>query len=155
MNTVGLAIEVPVTCYPTRSQAAAMLDVAASTLTRRKDLGSIRSGGREHVSALRVLELNAEYRKRVVNEVAQELFDFALEHNPQYAAQIEEEIEAFFETRTARPAMPREEFLASLKPALSDEQYELVSTLYDRIHVRFAQGHAPTAMVAEPVHKDH
>ncbi len=141
----AVVVQVPVTCYPTRAQAATMLGVAASTITRRADLGAVRSGGREHVPAGRVLQLNALYRKRITSELAQELLDFARAHNSDHAALVEAELEEFFEAHQTGAAQPREQLFSALASMLTSEQLETVRDLYEHAH-----GATATAMVAQP-----
>ena len=144
MNT-AVAVEVPVTCYPTRAQTAVMLGVAASTITRRSDLRSVRSGGREHVPARRVLELNAEYRKRITTELAHELLEHARAHSGAHAHLVEAELEEFFAAQRPDDALPREQFLKALASMLTEEQLQAARELYEQAH-----GPRPTSMVAQP-----
>lgn len=64
--------------YPTMSQAARLLGVAASTLSRRADLAVEARGDRDLVLLpAEVLRLARVYRKRSINEVAADLIDLA------------------------------------------------------------------------------
>jgi hypothetical protein len=85
--------------YPNISAAAGMLGVSAATLSRRKDLRKLPRGERDLVIApADVLRMAAIYRKRSLNEVAQQLLDHA-ERSAPNANMIEAEIEQFFEDR--------------------------------------------------------
>jgi hypothetical protein len=86
-----------------------MLGVAASTLTRRNDLSSERRGERDRVLApAEVLRLGAIYRKRSLDEVAQDLIEHARGVSPQDGTRIEVEIEALFEARLGSEQVHKE-----------------------------------------------
>jgi hypothetical protein len=86
--------------YPNISAAAAMLEVSVATLSRREDLARLPRGDRDIALAPReVLRLAGIYRKRSLNEVAQDLLDHAEQTAPQERASVEAEVERFFEDR--------------------------------------------------------
>jgi len=87
--------------YPNIKAAADILGVSASTLSRRQDLVSEHRGERD--VALRpaeVLRLAAIYRKRSLNDVAQDLLEHAHAVGAEEHVRVEEEIEAFFDANT-------------------------------------------------------
>jgi hypothetical protein len=87
--------------YPNIRAAAGMLGVAASTLSRRTDVQSHARGERDRVLlAEEVLRLASIFRKRSINDVAQDLIDHAQRQAPDEAATVEEEIEQYFEDAT-------------------------------------------------------
>lgn len=89
--------------YPNLSEAAAILDVSTSTLSRRKDLSTSRRGDRDRVlSAAEVLRLATIYRKRALNDVAQDLLDLGAAGGVGERRDLELEVEAFFEDRELR-----------------------------------------------------
>jgi hypothetical protein len=89
--------------YPNLSEAAAILDVSTSTLSRRKDLNTSRRGDRDRVlSAAEVLRLATIYRKRALNDVAQDLLDRGAAEGVDERRDLEAEVEAFFEDREVR-----------------------------------------------------
>lgn len=85
--------------YPTMSQAAKMLGVAPSTLSRRPDVVTHARGDRDTVLLpAEVLRLGRIYRKRSINEVAADLVDHAAQHGER----IEDEVDEFFEAEVQR-----------------------------------------------------
>jgi hypothetical protein len=88
--------------YPNIKAAARILGVSASTLSRRQDLASEHRGERDVVlRPAEVLRLATIYRKRSLNDVAQDLLEQARVAGPEEGRRAEEEIEAFFEARVA------------------------------------------------------
>ena len=112
--------------YPNIRAAAKIIDVSASTLSRRADLVAERRGERDRVlPATEVLRLAAVYRKRSLNDVAQDLINHAAETSPEEAARVEEEVEAFFEDRVISEDR-RDEFLALARRLLPASLYKQV-----------------------------
>jgi len=110
--------------HPNIRAAAEMLGVSASTLSRRQDLASERRGERDIVLApAEVLRLGGIYRKRSLNDVAQDLLEHASAVGAEEQRRVEEEIEAFFEASTI--SAQRDELLRLarrlLPPALSEQ----------------------------------
>ncbi len=124
-------LDIPLTVYPTLTAAARLLDVSASTLSRRSDLECERMGERDkRVSAVEVMRLAAVYRKRALGEVAADLIAGAQERSPAYAELVQEEIERFFEDRSSSRTVPRG-FLAEARRALPPDLYEQVRLVYE------------------------
>ena len=70
-----------VRAWPSLSRAARALGVDKSTLSRRDDLHGERVGQQEiRLSPATVMRLAREYRRRVVDEVAFDLVEYAHEH---------------------------------------------------------------------------
>lgn len=96
--------------YPNTTEAAKMLGVSPSTISRRQDLAGERRGERDFVLApAEVLRLGAIYRKRSLNDVAQALLERAEPAAPSERAAIEKEVEQYFAEHTV--ASEREELL--------------------------------------------
>jgi hypothetical protein len=109
-----------------------MLDVAASTLSRRADLAREARGERDVVlSPSEVLRLGAIYRRRSLNDLAQDLIDHAEAVGVDEKLRVEAEIEAFFEHDTL--AAEREELLRLARRRLPSE-------LIEQIEASFARG---------------
>jgi DNA-binding transcriptional regulator YdaS (Cro superfamily) len=90
--------------YPNISAAAVMLGVSPATLSRRKDVHRLPRGERDVVIApAEVLRLATIYRKRSLNDVAQQLLDHARQSASEDANTIERDIEQFFEDRGPTP----------------------------------------------------
>ena len=111
--------------FPNIRKAAEILGGSASTLSRRHDLATERRG--EHDMALppaEVLRLGAIYRKRSLNDVAQDLLELANAAGADEQRRVEEEIEAYFEANTV--AAQREELLRLARRLLPVELCEQV-----------------------------
>jgi hypothetical protein len=127
---MATTLTTPLTIYPTMSQAAALLGVSASTLSRRQDLACERMGERDkRVPVAEVLRLAAIYRKRSINEVAADLLRHVRERDPSHIEQVEEEIERFF-VQLAAPAASADRFLSEAKRALPEKLYLEVERVY-------------------------
>ena len=109
--------------HPNIRSAAEMLDVAASTLSRRADLAREQRGERDVVlSPGEVLRLGAIYRRRSLNDVAQDLIDHAESVGAEEKRRVEEQVEAFFEQNNV--AAEREELLHLARRRLPPELVE-------------------------------
>lgn len=119
--------------YPNLTAAAKLLDVSASTLSRRKDLASEPRGERDIVVPVtEVLRLASIYRQRSLNDVAQDLIDHAAKTSRDAAARVEMEIEAFFENRAISDKR-REDFLVLARQFLPEPLYnEVEATVSDQ-----------------------
>jgi len=112
--------------YPNISATARILSVATSTLSRREDLQAERRGERDRVlSPGEALRLAAIYRKRSLNDVAQDLIEHARLISPEDGSKVEEEVEAFFEERVGSTEA-REEVLERARELLPPEEFEKV-----------------------------
>jgi hypothetical protein len=123
-------LDISLLAYPTLTEAAHLLGVSASTLSRRDDLVVERMGERDkRIPAGEVMRLAVVYRKRSLGEVAADLIARAWESSPQYAEYVQEEVERFFEQREP-PVLLDGAFLAEAKRALPGELYEQVRRVY-------------------------
>jgi hypothetical protein len=112
--------------YPNLSEAAKILEVSTSTLSRREDLKPRQRGERDQVlSAGEVLRLAAIYRRRALNDVAQDLLDRAAEASDEERRSMEEEVERFFEERELRTE-DLESFVETARRVLPQRLYEEV-----------------------------
>lgn len=117
--------------YPNIRAAAEILRVSASTLSRRSDVASERRGERDLVlGPAEVLRLAAIYRKRSLNDVAQDLLEHAGAAGPEEQRRVEEEIEAFFEANTI--SAQRDEFLRLARRILPPELCEQIEASLGR-----------------------
>lgn len=111
--------------FPNIRKAAEILGVSASTLSRRHDLATERRGERDMaLPPAEVLRLGAIYRKRSLNDVAQDLLELANAAGADEQRRVEEEIEAYFEANTV--AAQREELLRLARRLLPVELCEQV-----------------------------
>jgi len=131
--------------YPNIRTAAAIIGVSPSTLSRREDMVAERRGERDRVlPTTEVLRFAAIFRKRSLNDVAQDLIDHAERTSAEEAARVEEEVEAFFEGRTISDER-RDEFLALARRLLPASLYEDVQAIVSE------QGAAlPDALIGYP-----
>lgn len=130
-------LDISLLAYPTLTEAARLLGVSASTLSRRDDLVCERMGERDkRISAAEVMRLATIYRKRSLGEVAVGLIGRVRERSPQDTEQVQEEVERFFE-QSESTAVSEGEFLAEAKRALPAELYEQVRRVY-RVSVKGA-----------------
>lgn len=132
--------------FPNIRAAAGMLGVAASTLSRRADVHVQARGERDRVLlASEVLRLASIFRRRSINDVAQDLLDYAGKHAPQDAGSVAEEIEQYFEDAALNESA-REQFLTlahrMLSPALC-ERIEAELETSDSAPPDVIQGYLP------------
>ena len=140
---MATTLDTPLIAYPTLSQAANLLGVSPSTLSRRQDVALESMGERDkRVPVAEVLRLAAIFRRRAINEVAADLIDYARERAPTQASSVEGDVEHFFEQLEA-PTVRERDFLAEAKRALPRELYREVERAY-----RDGAGRRPTSIVA-------
>jgi len=131
MSATIQTLDIPLLAYPTLSEAARLLGVSASTLSRREDLICERMGERDkRITASEVMRLAAIYRKRSVGEVAADLIVCARNNSPAFVEYVQDEIERFFEERTSSSVTSASAFLAEAKRALPADLYEQVRLVY-------------------------
>lgn len=111
--------------HPNLRTAAEIIGVSASTVSRREDLARLRRGERDVVIPPReVLRLAAIYRKRSLNDVAQDLVEHAAAVGPEEERAVEEDVERFFEENTT--AAEREQLLRLAQRLLAPDLFEQV-----------------------------
>jgi hypothetical protein len=81
--------------WPGMREVARMLGVSASTLSRRKDLEWVGAGQWMRLRPQKVMQLAQEYKKRVLNEVAADLIDYAHGHAPEHEREVTQEVDVF------------------------------------------------------------
>jgi hypothetical protein len=120
-----LAAVVPT--YPSQREAASMLHISASVLSRFDQVESVQVGGRgKHYSPAAVLAAGTFFKKRSLNEIAAELMDYARQHGSEEAiALAKSEIDGFFVNRTADP-VDRDLFLKQARRSLPGPLYREV-----------------------------
>lgn len=117
--------------HPNIRKAAEMLDVAASTLSRRADLAREQRGERDLVLAPgEVLRLGAIYRRRSLNDIAQDLIDYAETVGVDDKLRVEAEVERFFEADTL--VAEREELLRLARRRLPVALVEQIEASFAR-----------------------
>jgi hypothetical protein len=136
-------LDISLLAYPTLTEAARLLGVNASTLSRRDDLVVERMGERDkRVPAGELMRLAFVYRKRSLGEVAADLIAHARESSPQHAEHVQEEVERFFEQKEPL-VLSDGAFLAEAERALPAELYKQVRRVYQA-----SEGTRPPALVS-------
>lgn len=136
-------LDISLLAYPTLTEAARLLGVSASTLSRRDDLVVERMGERDkRVPIGEVMRLAVVYRKRSLGEVAAGLIGRARESSPQYAEHVQEEVERFFEQKEPL-VLSDGAFLAEAERVLPSDLYEQVRRVYQA-----SEGTRPPALVS-------
>jgi hypothetical protein len=118
--------------YPTLRQAAAMLGVTVSSLSRRRDLEAERVGRERRLAPVKVMDLAAYYRRRSEYEVAGSLLDYAIKHAPAVAEDVERELDDYLQATGERDApLEADAFLATAERHLPAELYGAVVDAYN------------------------
>jgi hypothetical protein len=116
--------------YPTLRQAARMIGVHASSLSRR-ELPVEHAGREARLPPRLVLELAAHYRRRDEYEVGGALVDYALAHAPDHVGELEAEIEHYFAETGERDApLDTVSFLEEARRHLPPTLYAQVERAY-------------------------
>lgn len=115
--------------YPTLREAAAMVGVAAPTLSRLPDLRYIQAGGRDHrVPSDEVLRLTQHFRRRSLEEVAFQLIAYCKEHAPGAESAVTAEVDAHLSrSYQATPEASLEEFLRDARRLLPASLFNQVA----------------------------
>jgi hypothetical protein len=118
--------------YPSQLEAAGMLRISASVLSRNEEIESVQVGSRgRHYSPVAVLSAGAFYKKRSLNEIAAELLDYARQHgDEEILAKVKAEVDQFFVHRTVEP-VDRELFLKQARLALPSPLFQEVKRAFD------------------------
>lgn len=127
--------EIPVQALPNKAEAARMLRVHKSRLSRLDDLPIEESGGRQYLLPETVLMLNRRFRHHVERALAQELIDHALANAPEFADAIRDRVRAWIRGAAAAhsaDAMTRDQFLASWGAELNADEQAVLARVYDR-----------------------
>lgn len=88
------AVEV---AYPSLREAAELIGVSASTLSRRDDLVSLSAGRERRVPAAEVVRLAANYKNVPVSRVAALLIERVAREEPEIQEQLEREVDEALE----------------------------------------------------------
>jgi hypothetical protein len=138
-----------VLAYPTQREAARMLGISESTLSRSK-LDGIRAGARAvHYRPTVILTEAAKHKRRSLNEVAADLLRYARDNAAGSVDHVQGEIEDFFATRQ-RPPVDGDRFLAEAERTLPRRLYEQVKRAYD-----YNVDGRPIQLVGDTIHAGH
>lgn len=120
---------VPPSAYPNQREAARMLGISESTLSRRSDLATIPVGERERrYPTVSVLGAASFYKKRTLNQVAGDLLSHAAAADPAYRDLVQEEIDHYFKQRV--PPLDPQRFLDEARRTLPRHLYDRVLQTY-------------------------
>lgn len=138
MTTTKLGHAVDVRGWPSLSRAARILGVSASTLSRRRDLETESVGLQElRISPTAIIILAREYRRRVLDEVAFDLAEYARACDPSLVDAIQAEIDqAWAKSAPAVDGSPTE-FLQTARALLPEKlfrqvEHALLSDVFSR-----------------------
>lgn len=122
MTTGARTETITALAYPTLREAATMLSVAPSTLSRQRSIEYIPAGGRDHrIPVTEVLRLTQHFRRRSIDEVAFELLAYCRTHVPAMERAVTTEIDASVAAvYAATPAPSIERFLRDARRLLPD-----------------------------------
>jgi hypothetical protein len=136
-------VDIPLAAYPNLTEAADIVGVSPSTLSRRDDIETLPMGSRDHrLPPEEVLRLVRFYGRRSINEAAAELIEYAQANSPSSADQVEAAVEAFFE-QLESPKPSGSTFLAQAKASLPAALYREVEKAY-----RASEGKPTPGMVS-------
>jgi hypothetical protein len=117
--------------YPTLRQAATILGVSVSSLSRRRGLETQPFGRERRLAPVTVMDLAAYYRRRSEYEVAGSLLDYAIKHAPAVAKDVERELDDYLQATSERDVPLRaDDFLATAERHLPAELYGKVVDAY-------------------------
>lgn len=125
--------------YPTLRCAATMIGVSPSTLSRLPSLQAFSRGSELRIPPREVLRLVRYYKRRTDYEAGGELTEFAIAHAPEFAAMVENEVQAAFRGQP-NSTLRLEEFLAEAQRSLPADLYEQICSVYEIRQRRRAQG---------------
>lgn len=133
--------------YPTMRQAAAILKVNPSTLSRR-DSPFEPVGSEKRIPAWAVIDQAAYFNRRDLNEVAFDLVELAEEQGPEAVEAIEQEITEHLRAmeRSAPNERPSNDWLEEARRYLPSTLYRQVEQAYAHArsgHTRRLSGPAP------------
>jgi hypothetical protein len=109
--------ELAATAYPSLRQAAELIGVNASTLSRRKDVARVRAGQEVRMPAREVIRLAAVYRRRPLSEVAAALVARAQRFPGSAREAVTTEVDQALELHQAPPTEPTIDMKAFLSAA--------------------------------------
>lgn len=116
--------------YPTLRQAASMIGVSPSALSRHKGLMALRRGSELRIPPVEVMRLVRHYRRRTDYQAGGELIEYATRMAPDYADAVEVDVQAAFRGVPTSPSGP-DEFLAEAKRSLPAELYRQILAIYE------------------------
>ena len=125
-------VEVTVAAFPNQVEAAAMLGISQSTLSRDPSIRFEEFGRREkRLSPDEVLRLARVHRRKPINTVAQALIELARTKAPELEDDVSELVDSYFQrNRQDAHSHPGEDFLDEARRALPEKLYAEVERVY-------------------------
>jgi hypothetical protein len=112
------------------SEAAKMIGVHASTLSRESELVAVAAGGRDkRLAPSDVLELAEYHKRRSLNDVAEDLITHARNVDPSCVEAVEQEVEDYFAGRQGSTS-GKDALFADLERVLPPELFRKVRAMY-------------------------
>jgi len=120
----------PVRAWPNMTEAAEMIGVHVSTLSRDPQVQTVSAGARDkRLAPTEVLRLTEFHKRRSLNDVAQALISHAATRDPSVAAEVETEVERYFSDRNESTS-GKDALFADLQRVLPRPLYEKVKAMY-------------------------
>lgn len=128
--------------FPTVTEAAHMLGINKSTVSKRAE-GSQTAGGTRRIPPAEVLRLGLQQRKVPLTQVARALVDYAERHAPSHRRQVEEQVREFFaaDRERTKSGVSREDFLRQARELLDERAYRTLEQRYDATYGRRPSTH--------------
>jgi hypothetical protein len=125
--------------YPTQREAAALLRVSASTLSRKR-LTGVRVGRRDIRLPAAILLETAKMNNWVpLESLATALVGYAQSHCPEAVAEVTAQIDAWFADTPSKPTLDREAFLFEAARALPPGLFKAILPYYPAVSTQTVQ----------------
>lgn len=142
MTTTALQPDFDVKAYPTVTEAAAMMSVHKSTVSRKAE-EIIGAGATKRLPAREVLRIANEQKQVPLTQVGGTLIEYARENAPDALKEVRTQVEEFFAADRSRkkPTVSREDFLAQARDLLDEAEFQKVAARYDATYGKRPGGH--------------
>jgi hypothetical protein len=138
--------------YVNLTEAARLVGVSVSTLSRHKGVG-VPLGGRDiGIAPREVLQHASFFKRRPVTEVAGELVERAFAIGPEVADAVSAEVDAVLSAQSSRRAAAEPDFLAEARRVLPRRLFAQVARYYQPSGTRPAALGPAEDQKAQPVH---
>jgi hypothetical protein len=144
MTVQTLSYERDPAAFPTLSEAAEMIGVDKSTVSRA-DIDVVQAGANKRVLPTQLLTLAMTKRRRLVTQVAAALISYTRAHAPAELEAVEREVDEFFASVRGRetPSISRDDFLDEARRLLTAAEFKSLQRRYDE-----AVGRRPAELVS-------
>ena len=144
---VAVAPDFDVAAFPTVTEAAAMLGVIKSTVSKHMQSFEV-AGAVKRLPPAEVLRIGLRQRRVPLTEVGHALVEYARRHSPAHGAEVEAEVYEFFarDRERAKRRISREEFLGQARELLDERAYRELEARYDAAHGRRPVAHLVSSL---------